>query len=587
MGDHNEKPDVYQPERDQAKQQIENVDVARIGLMGGIAAVNPMAVAQGVSFGRTNFENHQLNEMKDMVDSAIPEHLEDAGKALWEARDAINAAAEELSGHIGRIDWHGEAATAFHTWAGNLVTNAYALGDYADNVGTHITAASTGLVSVRKSMPPRDTRLTPMGVHDFPMVTQVAGNKDYQSAVTVEKHRQEAINQMNRLASYYAVTEESLRGEQAPTFGKMPDMGVPKAAGVKRDGDGGGQISPLRTSGAARDSGTAHGHSVGAPAGPDAGGAPDSGKKLHDVVVAPDRHVRTEPSQHVGTGIDSVNTLPPDTAKPTVPVSPPTAPAPGGGGGEPIPPVPTGPMPPTVGLPFGREGAGGTRGPAMTPPRMAPPAGHSPRVGGDTGRRPVGPVGRSAVPGQAGEREPVSTVGRAPVGKASSGEAPLGRAASGKVPVSRNVVGGTPRPVGVPAERMGGAGPTSAARTSGVVGGKPTTPPAQTANGSKVPRGTVIGGETASRNPLGGERPGQRGVIRAPEQEGGDGQASRRPVTTTGSMVGTSNGGVSMARNGGRAAGENALGRGSGANRGTARDGGRKRSRRQQSPETK
>ncbi|MGW1282144.1 hypothetical protein ACWD4N_00055 [Streptomyces sp. NPDC002586] len=586
MGDHNEKPDVYQPERDQAKQQIENVDVARTGLMGGIAAVNPMAVAQGVSFGRTNFENHQLNEMKDMVDSASPEHLEDAGKALWEARDAINAAAEELSGHIGRIDWHGEAATAFHTWAGNLVTNAYALGDYADNVGTHITAASTGLVSVRKSMPPRDTRLTPMGVHDFPMVTQVAGNKDYQAAVTVEKHRQEAINQMNRLASYYAVTEESLRGEQAPTFGKMPDMGVPKADPTSQapwEGSDGGSSLPAMNA-AAGDIGTTRHHSAVAPSGPQSAETLDSGKKPHDVATVPDQ--RPDPSQHVGTVIDSAHTLPPGTVKPTVPVTPPTSPAPGGGGGGPIPPFPTAPMPPTVEMPVGRGGAGGPRGPVVTPPRMAPPAGGSSRVGGGTARGPVGPQERPVVPGQAGARGPVPPAGRTPVGKAPLSEAPVGRATAGKASIGRNVIGGTPRTVGVPAERVGGPGPTGAARSSGVVGGKPTTPPTQAVNGSKVPRGTVVGGETASRNPRAVERPGQCGVIKASEQEVGDTQVSRRPVPPTGGVVGTSNGNVSTIRNGARASGENVPGRASTAKRRSTRDGGRKPSRRQEAPET-
>ncbi|MGW2874782.1 hypothetical protein ACWDBP_00470 [Streptomyces sp. NPDC001233] len=577
MGDHNEKPDVYQPERDQAKQQIENVDVARTGLMGGIAAVNPMSVAQGVSFGRTNFENHQLNDMKDMVDSASPEHLEDAGKALWEARDAIHTAAEELSGHIARIDWHGEAATAFHTWAGNLVTNAYALGDYADNVGTHITAASTGLVSVRKSMPPRDTRLTPMGVHDFPMVTQVAGNKDYQAAVTVEKHRQEAINQMNRLASYYAVTEESLRGEQAPTFGKMPDMGVPQAIAKTKFRGGGDETAPSGAPEVGNTEQVRH-HSVAAPAGPGAGHTPDPVKKLHDVVIAPDRHVHTDPSQPVGTDIDSVNTLPPDTVKPTPPVIPPTAPAPGGSGGGPIPPVPVGPMPPTARMPVGLGGTSGPRGRIPTASRLAPPAVGSSRVGGGTERGPVGPVGRPSGPGQAGERGPVSPVGRTPVGKAPLGEAPVDRAPVGKAPVGRNVIEGTPRRVDVPAERLGGPGSTGAAPTSGVIGGKPAAPSTQGVNGSRVPRGTVVGGDPAPRNPRAGERPGQRGVIGAPEQEVAAGQMARRPVTPTGRVVGTPSGKASTTRNDGRP---------SGVGLGTARDGSKKRSRRQQSSETK
>ncbi|MER6071999.1 hypothetical protein ABT187_24735 [Streptomyces sp. NPDC001817] len=553
MGDHHSRPDRYQLERELAQAEIHDTD------------------AQCVPHhGRTDFEKHQLNDMVDMVEFANPEHLEDAGKALWDARDAINDAADELFAHIGRIDWHGEAATAFHTWASSLVTNAYTLGVYVENAGTHVTAACTGLASVRKAVIPlRDTRLMAMNVDDFPLVTRVAGNKDYQAALQVEGHRQEAINQMNRLASYYTVAGQALRDGQAPTFGKMPEMGVPQASVVAVHEGGGDGMAPSGAP-AVGSSGRVRHQSVAAPAGPEAGQTPEPVKKLHEVVTAPERHVHTDSPQPVGTDIDSVKTLPPDTVKPTPPVTPPTAPAPGGGG--PIPPVPVGPMPPTVRLPVGPSGTGGPRGPIPTTPRLAPRVVGSSRVGGGTGRGPVAPVGRTAVPGEVEPGGPVSPAGKDPVGKAPLGEAPVGRA-----PAGRNVIGGTSRSVGVPAERMGGTGPTGAARTGGVVGGKPATPPAQSVNGSKLPRGTVIGGEPASRTPRAGERPGQRGVIGAPEQAGGAGQAPRSPVAPTGRAVGTSSGEALKARNDGRL---------SGVRRGSARGGGKKKSRPQQSPET-
>ncbi|MEU6090102.1 hypothetical protein ABZ865_25480 [Streptomyces sp. NPDC047085] len=563
MGDHHTQPDAHQADRDQARQQVDNVDV----VMAVSRGLDPLGLGfgQGISFGRTNFERHQLNDMIDMVESANPEHLENAGNALWDARDAINDAAEELSGHIGRIDWHGEAATAFQTWATDLVTNAYTLALYAENVGTQITAAGTGLASVRKSMPPRDTRLIAKSVQDFPIVAQVDTNKEYQAAQQVEGHRQEAINQMNRLASYYAVSEESLRTQEVPQFGKMPDMGVPKVdpagyAPIHEPGSGGtGDVSR---------------HSAATAAGPRSETL-DPGQKLHDVVTAPDRHIGADPAQDVGTDIDSVDTLPPQTVHPTPPAAPPASPAPGGGPGGPIPTVPTAPMPPTVGMPVGRGGAGGTRGPMVTPPRMTTPATGASRVGGGTERSPLGPVGRTAVPGQAGARGPMSPVGRAPLGQVPAGRAPVGR----------SVIGGMPKTVGVPAERAGGTGPTGAARTtSGVVGGKPSTPPSQGLNGSRVPRGTVIGGDPASRTPSTVERPGQRGVIRTPDQGSRGGQVSRRPVAPTDGVVGASNGKASAATNGGRTSGESVSGRAS--NRGSARDHGRKTSRRQQASET-
>ncbi|UXY30292.1 hypothetical protein [Streptomyces sp. HUAS TT20] len=544
----------------QAKQEIGAVD----GVMAASRAIDPLGFGTGIRFGRTNFDKHQLNDMIDMVESANPEHLETAGKSLWDARDAINDAAEELSGHIGRVDWEGEAATAFRDWANGLVTNAYSLALAAENVGTHITAAGEGLVSVRKSMPPRDDRLVAKSADSFPVVEQLDTNKEYQAALKTEGHRQEAINQMNRLASFYTVSEEGMRGQEMPVFGKMPEMGVPQAEptrGTPINVTGQGTSSGA-LGGTARDTGTPSHHAVAAPEGPGAAEHLDSGKKLHDVVTAPDRHMDTDPSQPVGTNIDSVNTLPPDTAKPATPV----APAPSGGAGGHLPPVPIGPIPPTTGIPVGRGGSGGTRGPVVAPPRMAPPASGASRVGGGTGRTPVGPVGRPAVPGQVGARGPVSPVGRAP----------MGGGPAGKAPASRNIVGGIPRTGGLPADRMRGTGPTGAERTSGVIGGKPTTGPSRGVTGSQVPRGTVIGGENASRIPRAVERPGQRGVIRAPEQRTGGSQASRTPVSSAEGVVGTPNDRTQGSGNGGSASGTGAPGRAPVGNRGSAADRGRK-----------
>jgi len=65
--------------------------------------------------GRTDFESYELNQMIDLVEQAQPEHLEACGAALWDARDAIKAAATELSGHIENVHWVGESGDAFRT----------------------------------------------------------------------------------------------------------------------------------------------------------------------------------------------------------------------------------------------------------------------------------------------------------------------------------------------------------------------------------------------------------------------------------------------------------------------------------------
>lgn len=163
------------------------------------------------------------------------------------------------------------------------------------------------------------------------------------------------------------------------------------------------------------------------------------------------------------------------------------------------------------------------------------------------------------------------------------GQSPLGKAPVGRGPVGRSIVGGTPRTGGVPGERIGEPGPTGAARTGGVIGGRPTTPSGKGVTGSRVPRGKVIGGESAARDPHAVERPGQRGVIRGAMPEGAEAQASRRPVTP-GGAVGTPNSKAPTARNGTRAADEHTAGRSS-ARRST-RDRDDKKSRLRQAPET-
>ncbi len=183
------------------------------------------------NLGKTSFEAHRLNQMIDLVENGRPSDMEHAGDALWKAGGAIRRAAEELSGHIDSVDWEGESGDAFRTWGRGLVKNSRKLADYSENAGTQIKASGSGLATVQKSMPPRDTRLVQKDVKDIPAPAQVEGNKEYAEAAKVEEDRQEAINQMNRLGSYYTVSNEIMAGQEPPTFGAMPNVGVPRPRG--------------------------------------------------------------------------------------------------------------------------------------------------------------------------------------------------------------------------------------------------------------------------------------------------------------------------------------------------------------------
>lgn len=561
-GDKDKKqPDPYTAERQEAAQQNGTLDA----VMDMTKVINPWGPNRGFHFGKTSFEGYDLNEMIDIVESANPELVESAGTALVAARDAITKAAEELSLNLGDVDWEGEAHSAFFTWGTDLVSTANALAEYADAVGTQVLAASSGLASVRKSMPPRDTRTDPKTVDDIPEAKRVDSNDEYTAAVKAESHRQEAINQMYRLASFYTVSSGMMQTAEEPVFPKMPDVGVPEPPPgydlPPETRTGHGSLSTVADSGSPRH------------ASADSRVLQSRAEDLPSVHKSADEAVRS-PERHVGTEIDSVGTLQPqESMKPTTGTPPSTA----GPNVSPATPAPTAPVavPPAL-----RGQAGRTSGFGGVPAAKAPTSTQG-RVGGmppgtpagRTGTGPMGPVGRAVAPGQGGSR------------------------ATG--PMGRGVVGGVPRATGpavgqasgVPRGPVTGMGATNPGRTvagrlgvgrttDGVVGGRPVTGATPGTNGSRVPRGTVIGGQDAPISRGTGERPGQRGVIGAPGSTTGTGQTARRPVGGSDGVVGTPKGRTPGTPNGGRTSGGTGVTRGPVGNQGSGETGARRDERR-------
>lgn len=472
--------------------------------------------------GRTNFERHDLNQMLDLVEQTNPEDLESSGKALWDARDAIKAAATELGGHIDNVHWVGESGDAFRDWGRTLVTNTHDLSDFAGGAGDQITAAAVGLASVRSAMPPRDPRTNPLLPGKLPEAKQVEGNHEYTVAVQQEKHRQEAINQMNRLSSYYAVSGEQLKAlnEKAPTFDSMPDVGVPKpqptSKAIFSDGDSGSRASGGTDAPAVA---SHHNAAVASPGHVSVHGTshtPTPPKDVTGEIAYPD--------PPVGTNIDSVGTLPPPSTAPASGHTPPIVGTPATGGGPTSgfesgygTPIPSGVSGRGVGATGGVRNSVSAQGRAGTSGLSNSGSGRSP-----AGRGPMSEMGRATGTGQ-----PVAK-GTAPGAKSS--------------PMGRGVTGGTPRARGTATPRVNGGPTTGAGRSNGVVGGRPTSAGGNSAkNGSRIPRGTVIGGEeTANSRPVGG-RPGQRGVFGASEstaRSGTSGTTSRGGTGTSEAVTG-------------------------------------------------
>ncbi|MEU9708118.1 hypothetical protein AB0E21_05820 [Streptomyces sp. NPDC047967] len=449
--------------------------------------------------GRTSFEGFQLNSMIDLVENTKPEDLESAGKSLWDARDAIKKAAQELEDNMKGVDWHGESGTAFRAFGKGLVAHARKLGDFADVAGTQITVAGTGLASVRSAMPPRDSRQVRKSPDDIELPGRVSDNPEYQAALKVEKDRQEAINQINRLASYYSVSGERLEGQEPPRFEKELGIKMPQPL------EGGPTpLPPSRTS-------------TGAPESLGSSAVPSPSGRAFAEGAAPGGAAVRPPAEALGS-----SPLPDRTVGTEInTVAPPQA------------PTPITAMPP-------QPSSTPTTGPTGAPPTFMPPSLTNPVQGGT--QRATGPSGMPRTVNQTGQRfGKAQSTGVGPVAKGQGG-APIGRpgpmggggASNGRPPAGpqsqmptagrSGVTGG--RPAVGPGGTSTGAGPRAGGR-SGIVGGTPQQTSAQgrAAAGGAGQRG-VIGGRGATGAP---SRPGVRatpasganGVVGSPRKAAG------------------------------------------------------------------
>jgi hypothetical protein len=463
---------------------------------GAVDLVNTFARAAGGALGdgagprfpgRTNFEGHRLDEMLDLVEPTAPEQVEEVGTSLIEAGEAIAATAELLGKDVLRVDWEGVSGATFRTWSAHLIDQAAALADYAKAIGEQVLLAGAGLASVRKAMPPRDGREDARSIHRIPEAERVAGNAVYVAAIKAERDRQEAINQMIRLASFYAVAEQALAVREPPAFPSMPRVGVPEPHA---------EPAPWRS-----------GSSADVPTGGRPGqasvstAAPSAEPPVYGRAGGPGVEAAANPLYiPAGNGsmqIDSVATVAPqDAARPLA-----LAQAPGAGpsttgtpaavsAGTPVP------VSPLAGAALAGRGSAPGQGPVRDQGR-----GHG------RGQVPRAATGAGSAAGQAAGRAPVPSMG------------PTGQPA---VPHHSALVAGGPAAGGIPGgvHPLHGGVPTG----SGVVGGRPAATPSSP-GAARLSRGTVIGEETgAARRTTG--KPRHRDVVGLPSPSAAQGKPS-------------------------------------------------------------
>lgn len=428
--------------------------------------------------GGTSFESMSHEQMLAWLDQANSGEVQAAASRLATAATEIQKIGEQLKVRPQVVEWKGEGAEAFRSWANELANSTLRLADFSKAAGEQLGHVSTAIATAQASIP-RDTKGAQANLdaataaHNDPDAAAIRAKSASELAAlkaNQEKVRQEAADQMRKLAQSYQASSTHMNTLERPKFPPPPQEIRPPNDGESRDlarpGSGGSASTPKGVYGGGSGSAAAGGsgttspqhHSVVAPSAhhseptKSVPSLPDSGSPDHVRPPAP------APSPHVA--VDSVGTLP-DTHQ--QPFTGPTG----------VPPTTTRPDP----------------GPVLPTTTSIPP------MAGGTARLPSasGPVGRQfgggRVPGQAGSG-PVSSVSSRGVTGAGAGS---GRA----LPFAD---GATGRPVSGAQQPASGRGVSSGASGSGITGGRPST-----TSGAGRPTGRVPGGA------LGGEPAGGRG----------------------------------------------------------------------------
>ncbi|WP_051717761.1 WXG100 family type VII secretion target [Streptomyces megasporus] len=372
------------------------------------------------------FEDKSLAALHSMVANANPKALTSRGDALGKAGTDMDGIGHELRAYVERVQWKGQGGDAFREWGQQFALETMRFAVYARSLGRHLADAGQALTEAKAAIP------APEGM------CYADPEKDKARQKEEEAKRQEAINQMIRLSSYYRMAGENIRGAEEPQF---------KAPPSKDEFLPGGNTPNTAPSIGSKESATYREPSVTSvqPVS-----AKDGGEVRPPLAVDRSAPVvdRSTPvvERPVHMTIDSVATVPVNETRPQ------TAPAP----------------------------SQSSSGPSAPP--VAPVASTS-------------PVQRS---GQASPRAPFAN---RPPAVSGGGVPPRGAGNSGLVPPrgpgNNGVIGGTPRQVGTPASGLprGAVAGGDHATMGRPMGGHPGA----AGGGSSVNRGMPLGRPMASQ----------------------------------------------------------------------------------------
>ncbi|MFF7178883.1 hypothetical protein [Streptomyces sp. NPDC008121] len=416
------------------------------------------------------FEGKSLDALYAMIASAKPEEITSTAQALSAAVPKILDIAADLRSYISRVQWEGEGATAFRTWGAGMVSETLVLGDYTSVVSSEMQRAGQALSEAKSAVP------KPAGM----CFADPEKEKARLESETGPK-LQEAIQQLERLSSYYEASRNRMAAEREPDFKPVEFR---RDAGERAYGTGGSERNYASSDG----TGTTHGDSASLRSADKP--SPARTEDFPDpVILPPTPPVALPPESQVDTNLDSVTITPETPTRPTV--QPPNTPPVTTGG---PPPVALPPMAPPIGPQT-------TGGPVLRPATPGPMGSTGPLRPGLTG--PTGPFGTPprAVEGITGGRQvpgrPGLTTPRLPMGPV------VGEERGSQIPRG---AGGMHGPgAGMQGAPGGGTGSTAGRRLAVQPGGTVGAPGASVAGG----RSAFTPGGTGLVRPPGSTEPGQ------------------------------------------------------------------------------
>ncbi|MFJ4504057.1 WXG100 family type VII secretion target [Streptomyces sp. NPDC088864] len=174
--------------------------------------------ALDASYDTTDFEHMPYEDMLRMIHGVDPAAIMDRGTALVDAQAELEKIGTELRQHVSRTAWHGKGGDAFHEWGDEFAKETLKLADYAGAAGTSLQTAGQALSEVTAAM-----RAHP----EARAACQADPEKEKVRLEAVEKARNEAIPQMNKLASYYLMARRTLAEQEEPNFRPLPAEVMP------------------------------------------------------------------------------------------------------------------------------------------------------------------------------------------------------------------------------------------------------------------------------------------------------------------------------------------------------------------------